>query len=121
VPCGHSAGGVLFDECDACFLVLMAKRIIDALIFLSVLMSALLFLYAGVLYLLAPTSSENIRKGHKVFVNALVGLIVVLAAWLIIAVFMEYLFVGSDLAGRMHVTGDDWGDVLCETAPLGSG
>ncbi len=58
-----------------------------AIVFLAPLMIA----YAGFLYVLSPTSAGDRRKANNILVNTIVGIVVALAAWLIVDAIMVVL------------------------------
>lgn len=91
VPC------VGTDECGICDLVTLANNVMKILIVLGVVVAALVFVNAGFLYLTSSTNPGNISRGHSLFTSALVGLVIILAAWLIIDAIMGVLFNQSAL------------------------
>ncbi len=103
VPCGD--GNVM---CTPCELVALAQRILNFFVFAVVIVAALLFVNAGVLYLFAPASPANISKAHRLFIRTLIGLIIVLAAFLFIDFAMKTFYGEAGPA--------DWGpwnNILC--------
>jgi len=79
--------------CTVCDIATLAQDILNFGIFLSVVVSAFLFAYAGILYM-ANEGGSQIKKAKEIFRNVAVGLIIVLAAWLLIDTIM-YTFTGS--------------------------
>jgi hypothetical protein len=105
VPCGNNIhittdekdqdGNVylcIYDECTTCGLVTLAKNLIQFAVFLAVIVAALLFTYAGALYLFSASNPGNISKAHRIFWDVLLGLVFVLAAWMVIDVIMKVLY-----------------------------
>gem|GEM_PF-3464913 len=82
---GHTvdANG-LQEECDFNALVRMAQRIINFLLYMSVAIAAAAFAMAGFKYVTARGNVGQIESAHKIFTNVLVGLLIALAAWLVI-------------------------------------
>jgi hypothetical protein len=62
---------------------------------LSVFFAVLLFAYAGFLFVTNPANPENIEKGKETIKNAVIGLIIVLGAWLIVNTVMNALYRGN--------------------------
>ena len=62
----------------------------------AVVMSAFLFAYAGWTMLTSGGSSELYSKGKRVFGNVLIGLIIILAGWIIIDTLLK-TFTGGGL------------------------
>ena len=107
VPCGFNAN----DECEICDIVRLGTNVIAFLVFASVLVAALLFVNAGVLYIFSAANPANIARAHKIFTSALIGFLIVLSAWLIINVIMYFLFTSSPLA--TFVGGAEWFRIVC--------
>ncbi len=97
----------------SCQLVQLAQNIINFLIYISIVFATLLFMWAGVLYITSGPNPDQISKAHKIFWNVLIGLIVVLGAWLIINTIL--LAIVSDSAERRSIA--PWVSILCEERP----
>lgn len=86
VPCDgpyRVIGGTPYG-CGPCFLLTMANRLLQFGVFLAIVISTLMFTYAGFLYLTSSTSPSNIVRAKSIFWNVLFGLVAALGAWLII-------------------------------------
>ncbi len=59
---------------------------------LSVIIATLIIAYAGFLWILSPTNAENKQKGRTMLLNAVIGMVIVLSAWLVIDFFMKTLY-----------------------------
>ncbi len=112
VPCGdnitvESLPGVFryTGECAACHFQILIKRGLDFLIAFAVACAALLFANAGMLYATASASASNVSKAHKIFTSTLTGLVLILAAYLLIDVFMKGLTTGKF---------GPWNELLCK-------
>jgi len=108
VPCGWGSGGS-FVECEPCHLEILAKRFVDFLVIATALVATLLFINAGILYLFSAGNPGNVAKAHRLFMNALVGFVIVLAAWLVVSLIMSWVYTGSPLEGL----GGDWNEIIC--------
>ncbi|MCK4918577.1 MAG: hypothetical protein KAS02_02225 [Candidatus Pacebacteria bacterium] len=84
VPCNPTIGedGTM-TKCGFGDLVQLANNLIDFIIYISVSVSAIMFAYAGFLYITSSTSG-NIEKAHSIFKSVGIGLIFILGAWLIV-------------------------------------
>lgn len=72
-------------DCDFSDLVLLVQKIINFLIFtLAFPISALMFAYAGILMLTAGGKEGQIKKAKSIFMGVAIGLVLMLAAWLIV-------------------------------------
>ena len=101
VTCGNSdtvTNGLLVEECRFCDLQVLALNILNFLVLATTIVAALMFLNAGVLYIMSSANPGNIAKAHKIFGTTLVGMIIVFAAWLIINQIMVILHEGSPQA-----------------------
>ncbi len=81
-----------------CDIVKLAQNVLNFGIFMAVVLSAFLFAYAGWNMLTAGGNSEAYAKGKRVFGNVLIGLIIILAGWIIIDTLMK-TFTGNGLTG----------------------
>lgn len=89
VPTGCSG-----PDCNYCHLAQLGQNILNLSLFLSAFVAAILFAYAGFLYLTAGGGS-NISKAHGIFMNVAVGFILILAAWLIVDTVIKTLTGGK--------------------------
>ncbi len=117
VPCGdnmkvefgtNDAGEEVYrysGECSVCHFQILIKRGLDFLIAFAVACAALLFANAGMLYATASASASNVSKAHKIFTSTLTGLVLILAAYLLIDVFMKGLTTGKF---------GPWNELLCK-------
>ena len=80
VPCNGSSES----PCNFNALVQLASNIIDFIIYMSVSVSAIMFAYAGFLYITAQGETGKISTAHSIFKNVGLGLVFVLGAWLIV-------------------------------------
>jgi len=125
VSCGNdvtvTADGssyVTENECTICDLQILAQNLINWFVAFAVLLAALLFVNAGVLYITSPGNTANVAKGHQILTKTLIGLIVVLAAWLLIDVVMKTALPNSgqlkEASGGYY---GPWNEVLCPSDP----
>ncbi len=81
IPCGRSGA----PECTFSHLFVFVKTVINFLIvYIAVPGSALLFAYAGFLFLTARGSSGQVEKAKGIFLDVFVGLVIALAGWLVV-------------------------------------
>ena len=83
-------------NCTICHLGELAQNILNAGIVLSVFLSALLFAYAGWLYLTNEAIGQQ-QKAKDTFKNVVIGLVIILAAWLIVDTLMKMTLGGDYL------------------------
>ena len=74
---------------------------------ISAVVAALLFVNAGVLYVMSSANPGNIAKAHKIFTSTLVGAVIIFASWLLINTVM------SSLVNRGNIRFTGWNNLLC--------
>ncbi len=94
-------------ECSVCSVQIMAMKVLSFLIVIMTAVAALIFAYAGALYALSPSNINNIKKAHSIFLSTLMGMVIVLAAWLIVDTIMRALYAADSKWGP-------WNDMLCQ-------
>lgn len=90
-----TCGGI---DCTVCDIAATAQNVLNTGIFVAVFLSAVLFAWAGFLYLTNAANQENIGRARGMFTNVIVGLLIILSAWLIIDTLMKVL-VGNGSLG----------------------
>lgn len=93
VPCN----GV---DCNVCHLATLAQNILNTAIFLMVFLSAVLFAWAGWEMLTAQGDAEKYGHAKGIFGNVVIGLVIILAAWLVVDTLM-YSITGSHLWNKI--------------------
>lgn len=83
VPCN----GV---DCTCEHLIQLAQNLINTGIFIAVFLCAMLFAYAGWQYMTQETIGGH-NHAKDMFVNVAIGLIIILAAWLVVDTLMRSL------------------------------
>lgn len=98
VPCGNvSSGGAIAagQECDFNDIIILAQNVINFLIFkIASPLAAIMFAYAGFVYLTNGGNESQVKKAHDIFWYVFLGLVVALAAWLVVNFVLEF-FLGS--------------------------
>lgn len=69
----------------------LANNLLKFMIYLAVPIAAICFAYAGWLYLSSQGNSGKISRAHGIFLNVAIGLVIVLAAWLVVNQIMTTL------------------------------
>lgn len=96
-------------DCTWCSMVQMVQNLINFAIFLGTMCAALLFMWAGFLYITNGGSSENISKAKRIFKAIIVGFVAILAGWLVVDTLMKAL-----VGGQGSQFGP-WNDFRCAT------
>lgn len=92
VVCGNTvAGGVTTDACGWADVVNQISVIINFLIFsIAAPLGAIMFAYAGFLYITNGGNESKIKQAHDVFLYVFIGLVVALAAWLVMNFILDF-------------------------------
>jgi hypothetical protein len=104
VPCSGSM-------CQACHLVQMGDTIVRFLISIFAVIGAILIAWAGFLMATSAGNMSKRDKGKGILMNTVIGLIIMLAAWLIVDTVMK------TLAGNNQRLGT-WNQVQCVDLPV---
>ena len=93
VPCT----GALPKEtaCTICDIAQVAQNVLNTGIFVAVFLSAILFAWAGVKYLTSAVNQGGLNEAKSLFLNVLIGLFIILGAWLVIDTLMKTLTNGQ--------------------------
>lgn len=93
VPCNPTIGadGKMTGACTVCHIAQVAQNVLNDGIYIAVFLSAILFAWAGFLYLTNVASEGQQSKAKSVFSSVLIGLLIILAAWLVIDTLMKTL------------------------------
>lgn len=92
VQCGNAGQ----PECDLCQLAKLAERVINFIVQISFVISALLFAVAGFFYFTAGGDSGKVTTARKILTDTVVGILIILTAWLVVNVLLTTL-VGEGL------------------------
>lgn len=95
-------------DCSWSSLIELAKRILDFMITISIIIAALMFAYAGWLFFSDSGNSSNVQQGKKVFGAVVIGLVIVLTAWLVVNTIIDVL-TGKGLDERSSQVSNDTG------------
>lgn len=93
VPCGNKGQ----PACNFYMLIKLVQNIINFLVYMAAPVAAVAFAWAGVLYLTAAGDEKKIGQAHTIFTDVLIGLGIVLSAWLIVKLIVTGLGVKSSL------------------------
>lgn len=96
-------------DCTWCSMVQMIQNLINFAIFLGTMCAALLFMWAGFLYITNGGSTENISKAKRIFKAIVIGFVAILGGWLAVDTIMKAL-VGGPGSGF-----GPWNDFRCAT------
>jgi hypothetical protein len=83
-----------------------AQRSMNFGISISIIIAVLILAYGGALFLFSPTNPENISKARSVLINAVVGIVIVLAAWLVVDFVMKLFYDQNSFGPWNSILGD---------------
>ena len=89
------------DDCNTRAFLQSFYNLIKFIIGIVIIASALVFAWAGFMYMTAQGDENKVKKAHSIFYKVIVGLIVALVAWLIVSVLLGQL-TGKDLDTRVE-------------------
>ena len=88
-------------DCNFNHLIILAKNIIKFLIIVAAPLAAIMFVYAGWLYMTAQGDSGKVSQAHDIFRTVFFGFIFILGAWLAV-----YTISKAILGHALQVLGD---------------
>lgn len=89
VPCGAEGSD---DMCGYCDLFTLGQNAINFMVYLAVILAVLLFVYAGFTFMTSVGNAGKVSHAKGLFMKAFIGLIIVLASWLIVDLVMKSFF-----------------------------
>jgi len=96
VPCG----GPTQSPCTLCHLWQLGSNIINFLTFsLAIPAAALLFVAAGVIFLVSGGNEYKLTKAKTIFTNTVIGLLIVFCSWLLIDTLIKTIATTSTETG----------------------
>jgi hypothetical protein len=78
-------------------------NIVNLAAYLGIFIAVLIIAYAGFLWVLNPISPENRSQARQILINAAIGLVLTLGAWLLVNTLITLL--GAQLNGQTGVAG----------------
>lgn len=75
---------------SVCDIATVAQNVLNTGIYVAVFLSAILFAWAGWLYLSSVAGGE-ISRAKEIFMNVAIGLVIILAGWLVVDTLMRTL------------------------------
>ena len=92
-PVQTSPGGATGD-CTFSSIIGLANTVIKFLIILGTSVFSIMFMWAGFTYLTANGNTGKISKAHTYFLDAIIGFVIMLAAWLFVDFILTALVKG---------------------------
>ncbi|MDP3697242.1 MAG: pilin [Candidatus Taylorbacteria bacterium] len=130
VPCGNVPPGY-YDgtfvgplmpgqqPCTQCELLHLADNLIDfILIAAAPILATFFFILAGVYIMLGGAKPDMLAKGKQMFSSAMIGIIIVMLAWLMTNTLITSLVKGTLVLGNMPFNSADWWQLTCSSVGL---
>lgn len=76
---------------SVCDIAQVAQNLLNDGIYIAVFLSAMLFAWAGWKYLTNVANPEGVSKAKEIFFNVAVGLVIILAGWIVVDTLMKTL------------------------------
>lgn len=88
-------------DCGCADLAIVAQNIINASIFVAVFLSAILFAWAGWKMISGKSvgSGEAVGQAKEILWNVIIGLVVIIAAWLIVDTIVKTITANGTVQG----------------------
>ena len=99
VPCSGAIAEGAVEACSFCHIAQLAQNVLNTGIYIAIFLSALLFAYAGVKYISAGGEPGKATEAKSIFWHVGGGLLLFLAAWLIVDMIMGIMLGREVLVG----------------------
>ncbi len=96
---------------DFACVIIVVHRLMNLAISLGVVIFVLVSSYAGVLWMTSAVNPGNREKGRSMLMNAVVGLLIALSAWLLVDFVMKALY-NSDTTSASGAKWGPWNEIL---------
>lgn len=94
VPSNCSGAGAA-ENCGFCDLAELAQNVLNDAVYLAVFFSAILFAWAGFKMLTNNGNMHQISEARQIFTDVAIGLVIILAGWLVVDTLMRILVGGQ--------------------------
>jgi len=86
VTCNKAKGG-----CTICDAIIVTQNIITYLFLIAIPLAVAMIIWGGIVLMTAAGSEERVRKGRDIITKAVIGLLIVFAAWIIVNTVINFL------------------------------
>lgn len=100
LPALAQFGPIVPEACHTCAcgfggVLAIIQNLSNLIISVAVIIATLIMVWAGVMYIMSATNPESRSTANKMLLNAVIGLMIVLSAWLIVDFVMKTLYGGQ--------------------------
>ena len=114
VPCTN--------ECKECDLLKLAKNITDYIVYIGFSITTLMIGVGGIMIFAGAYSEKQVETGKEILQNAIIGLLIILFAWLIVDTLIKALvsdYTASDImkqtsTGASFKNLGPWNSIQCK-------
>lgn len=110
VPCGYEGA----PECKLCHLLVLGANIFKFLVTVSFAIASVFVAWGGFLFLTSGGSEERRAKAKNAIQNAVFGIVIILAGWLIINTILTTIVLPSIQAGGIKFDVNNWWKIECK-------
>lgn len=101
--CNPTVGGITPPGCGPGFQIgTILQQVISILLFVSFMIALVFLIIGGIRWIMSGGDKEGTQKAKDTVTSALVGLAVVLGAWILINIVIQF-FTGQGLAGTIKL------------------
>lgn len=99
-PAAAQFGPIVPEACKDCAcgfagVLAIIQNLVNFVIALAVIVATIIIAWGGFLYILSPANPGNRSLANKMLINAAIGLVITLSAWLIVDFVMKTLYGGQ--------------------------
>lgn len=96
-------------SCNLCSFGQLIQNLINFGIGIAIPLSALAFLWAGIVYFTASANPAKIERAKSIFKNVFIGFVIAVSAWLIVQTILSTLVSGD------YFIGGKWNNLQCSS------
>jgi len=113
-PCRDDTSCYSQPACNKCELLHLVDNLIDfILIAAAPILATFFFILAGLFIMLGGAKPDMLATGKRMFSSALIGIIIVMLAWLITNILITSLLAPSIDVGNYNFQSADWWILQC--------
>jgi len=130
MPAAAQFGPIVPEVCRTCAcgfggVLAIVQNVVNFMIGIAIIFGTIIMVWAGGLYIVSATNPESRSTANKMLLNAVIGIVIVLSAWLVVDFVMKTLYNnGSEFGPWNSILLGGSGDscvVAKPTSPLFSG
>lgn len=97
LPALAQFGPIVPEVCKTCAcgfggVLAIIQNVVNFIIAISIIIATLIMVWAGGLYIMSSTNPESRSTANKMLLNAVIGIMIVLSAWLVVDFVMKTLY-----------------------------